>query len=137
MARLRARDSEAAARFRQKPRGDMPFMQHPGQQPNQLQNPQPISPSASEQQNRDAQRRQQSELQEPTVKPQREGNSQGNHPLHDGGSSAVADQARQGREAARQVEVVHGARITSVNHPGASPKQSPNDSGTRGARVPG
>jgi hypothetical protein len=113
----------------------MPSGVHAGQQPPNPKASPPISPSASSQRNRDEQRRQESELQEPTVQPQRETQSQVHHPLFDGNSSAVADQARQTREAARET-VVHGATIRAVEHPGASPKQSPNDSGTRGARVP-
>ena len=131
MARLRSPDNTIAERFRQRPRGTIPQSVHAGQQPPNPKASPPIPPSASSQRNRDEQRRQESELQEPTVQPQRETQSQGRHPLYDGGSSAIADQARQTREAARQVEIVHGATITHVTHPGASPTQSPNDSGRR------
>ncbi len=134
MANLRIAD-DVVARFRQKPRCTIPQDTHAGQQPPLPGASSPISPSASEQRNRDAQRAQEQELHESTVKPQREGNSQGNHPLYAGGSG-VANQVRQTQEAARQ-EIVHGATITEVRHPGASPQQKPNDSGTRGARVPG
>jgi|SRR5208282_706185 len=121
------------SRFRQKPPNDRPATVHPGQ-------PVPgagssISPSASSRRNRDEQRRQESEQQKPSVSPQRETQSQGRHPLFDGNSSAVADQARQVQERNRQ-EIVHGARITEVRHPGASPQQKPNDSG-RPSKVPG
>jgi len=93
-------------------------------------NDKPLSPSASSQRNEDEARRQRAEL-APNAAPQPETESQNRHPLFDGGSSSIADQARQTREAARQVEVVNGARITEVRHPGASPKQSPSDAGRR------
>ena len=91
-------------------------------------NDRPLTPSASSQRNVDEQRRQESER-APNGAPQPEGNSQVHHPHFDGNSSQIADQARQVQERNRQ-EIVHGARITSVNHPGASPRQKPNDSGT-------
>jgi len=98
-------------------------------------NDKPLSPSASSQRNEDEARRQRAEL-APNAAPQPETQNQNRHPLFDGRSSQIADQARQVQERNRQ-QIIHGARITEVRHPGASPQQKPNDSGTRGARVPG
>ncbi len=98
-------------------------------------NDRPLSPSQQQQFNQDQQRREQSER-APGVSPQPETQSQGRHPLFDGRSSQIADQARQVQEHNRE-QIVHGATIREIQHPGASPKQSPNDGGTRGARVPG
>jgi len=106
-------------------------MVHPGQPPpNQLQNPQPISPSASEQRNRDAQRAQAQGLHESTVKPQRVDPTDA--PLFTTSRSSVAEAARETRVQQHQ----HRAGIRPVDHPGASPQQKPNDSGRRSV-VPG
>src|ERR1019366_5339219 len=70
MAHLRARDSQVS-RFRQRPPNDRPATVHPGQQPPQPGASSPISPSASEQRNRDEQRRQESER-EPNIAPSRQ-----------------------------------------------------------------
>ncbi len=93
-----------------------------------------LSPSQQQQFNTDQQRREQSER-ATVAAPQPETQSQNRHPLFDGRSSQIADQARQVQERNRQ-QIVHGARITEVNHPGASPKQSPSDAG-RSSKVPG
>ncbi len=132
MAHLRAPDDNVTARFRQKPRGTIPQDVHAGQQPpNQLQNPQPISPSASTQRNVDQQRREEQEMHSPGVSPQRQNDHDA--PLFTSPRSSVAEAARETRVQQHQ----HTAGITPIDHPGASSRQNPNDSGTRGARVPG
>lgn len=116
-------------RFRQGPRGDMPSGVHAGQQPPNPKASPPISPSASSQRNEDEARRQRAEL-APNAAPQPETQSQGRHPLFDGNRSAVANQVAQTREAAHQIEVVHGATVRHLT-PHTSPQQSPSDAGRR------
>jgi len=91
-------------------------------------NDKPLSPSASSQRNVDEARRQESER-APNAAPQPETQSQNRHPLFDGRSS-IADQARQVQEHNRQ-QIIHGATITEVRHPGHSSTSSPSDAGRR------
>src|SRR5208282_177025 len=113
------------SRFRQKPRGDVPFMVHPGQPPpNQLQNPGPISPSASSQRNEDEARRQRAEL-APNAAPSRQ-NTQ-DAPLFTSPRSSVAEAERETRVQQHQ----HHSGVIPIQHPGASPQQKPNDGGRR------
>ncbi len=129
MAHLRSPDDNVTARFRQKPRGSLPQNVHPGEQPPEPGATSPISPSASEQRNRDEQRRQESER-EPNVAPSRQ--NRADAPLFTSPRSGVAEAARDMRVQQHQ----HHAGITPIDHPGASPQQKPNDSG-RSSRVPG
>src|SRR5208282_2833757 len=106
-------------------------MVHPGEPPpNRLQNPAPISPSASSQRNADEQRRQAQGLHESTVKPQRVDPTDA--PLFTSPRSSVAEAARETRVQQHQ----HHSGVTPVDHPGASPQQKPNDAG-RSSKVPG
>lgn len=129
MAHLRSPDDNVTSRFRQKPQNDRPADVHPGQQPPLPGASSPISPSASEQRSRDEQRRQESER-EPNVAPSRQ--NRADAPLFTSSHSSVAEAARETRVQQHQ----HHAGITPITHPGASPRQSPNDSG-RSSRVPG
>ncbi len=123
MAHLRAPDDEVAARFRQKPRGTIPQGVHPGQQPPLPGASSPISPSASEQRNRDAERAQEQGLHESTVKPQRVDPK--DSPLFTSSGSGVAEAAREMRVQQHQ----HTAGVTPITHPGHSSTQSPSDAG--------
>jgi hypothetical protein len=129
MAHLRVSDDNVTARFRQKPPNDRPATVHPGQPLPGASSP--ISPSASTQRNVDQQMREEQETHSPAASRQRIDPK--DSPLFTSSDSSVAEAARETRVQQHQ----HTAGITPIDHPGASSRQSPNDSGTRGARVPG
>ncbi len=128
MANLRIND-DSVARFRQKPRGTIPQDVHAGQPLPGAGSP--ISPSASTQINVDQQRREEQEMHSPGVSPQHQNNH--DSPLFTSPRSQIAEAGRETRVQQHQ----HHSGVTPIQHPGASPQQKPNDSGTRGARVPG
>src|SRR5208283_5858507 len=124
-------------------------------QPRELQNPQPISPSASSQSAIDEQRRQMNETGS-AITPQRQ-NTQ-DAPLfthHPSITTVEHPHSRfiQGERGDMPTTIHPGAgaggipvsidnwrqrppRVDETGRGAASPKQSPNDGGTRGARVP-
>ena len=87
-------------------------------------NDKPLSPSASSQRNQDEQRRQESER-APSAAPSRQNRQDA--PLFTSSRSQIGEQARETRVQQHQ----HHSGVTPIQHPGASPKQSPNDSGRR------
>jgi len=92
-------------------------------------NDKPITPSASSQRNEDEARRQRAEL-APNAAPQRVDPT--GAPLFTSSRSQIGEAARETRVQQHQ----HHAGIFSVQHPGASPQQKPNDAG-RSSKVPG
>jgi len=124
MAHLRSPDDNVTARFRQKPPNGRPATIHPGQQPPEPGATSPISPSASEQRNRDEQRRQESER-EPNIAPSQQNRQ--DSPLFTSTRSQIGEAARETRVQVHQ----HHSGVTPIQHPGHSSTQSPSDAGHR------